>query len=113
MNRRHMMMLSGAALAARAPAAPSPQAPAQASPAVEQGTPETLLLKDYRPQSIYRVPKSDLKRAKFPVIDVHCHGARPIEQLDDWVRLMDAVGVEKTVIFTGANSAPRFAEAAQ
>jgi hypothetical protein len=113
MNRRQMMMVSGAALAARAPAAPAPLAPAQTSPDAGQDTPEKLLLKDYRPESIYRVPKSDIKRAKFPIFDVHCHGARPIEQLDQMVGTMDAVGVEKTVIFTGASSADRFAEIAK
>ena len=113
MNRRRMMMLSGAALAARAPAAPAPQAPAQTTPEAGQGTPEKLLLQDYRPESIYRVPKSDIKRAKFPIFDVHCHGARPIDQLAQMVRTMDAVGVEKTVIFTGASSADRFAEIAK
>ena len=113
MNRRRMMMLSGAALAARAPAAPAPQAPAQTTPEAGQGTPEKLLLQDYRPESIYRVPKSDIKRAKFPIFDVHCHGARPIDQLAQMVRTMDAVDVEKTVIFTGASSADRFAEIAK
>jgi predicted TIM-barrel fold metal-dependent hydrolase len=71
------------------------------------------LLKDYRPQSIYRVPKTDIKRAKYPTVDVHCHGARPIGQLDEMVKVMDAVGVEKTVIFTGANSADRLTETRQ
>ena len=110
MNRRHMMMLSGAALAQ---AAPAPQTPAQASPDAGPDTPDKFLLKDYRPQSIYRVPKSEISRAKFPVFDVHCHGARPIDQLGQMVRLMDAAGVEKTVIFTGAGAADRFAESAK
>jgi len=110
MNRRQMMMLSGAALA---PAAPAPQTPAQASPDAGTDTPDKFLLKDYRPQSIYRVPKSEIRRAKFPVLDVHCHGARPIDQLAQMVRLMDAVGVEKAVIFTGASTADRFAETAK
>ena len=110
MNRREMMMLSGA-LAANGAAAP--QAPAQASPDAGQDTPDKLLLKDYRPQSIYRVPKSEIKRAKFPIFDVHCHGARPSDQVDEMVRIMDAVGVEKTVIFTGASTADRFAETAK
>jgi predicted TIM-barrel fold metal-dependent hydrolase len=110
MNRRQMMLLSGAALAQ---AAPSPQAPAQATPDAGPDTPDKLLLKDYRPVSIYRVPKSDIKKAKFPVFDVHCHGAQPIDQLDAMVRMMDAVGVEKTVIFTGAGTADRFEEAAK
>jgi hypothetical protein len=112
MNRRQMMVLSGAAMAARVPEAAA-QAAAQAAPEPGQDSPDKLLLKDYRPQSIYRVQKSDIKRAKFPVFDVHCHGARPLEQLDQMVRLMDAVNVEKTVIFTGASTPERFAEMAK
>jgi len=29
--------------------------------------PETILLKNYRPKSIYKIPVTDIKRAKFPV----------------------------------------------
>ena len=108
-----MMMLSGAAVAARAASAPTPQAPAQTSPDTGQDSPDKLLVKDYTPVSIYRVPKSDIKRAKYPIVDVHCHGARPVEQLDQWVKAMDAAGVEKAVIFVGAGSADRFAEMAR
>ena len=105
MNRRHWMMLSGAAMTLRPG---SPQAPVPAAGTPE--TPDKILLKDYRPKSIYRIPKTDIKKAKYPIIDVHCHGARPVEQLGEWVKTMDAVGVEKTVIFTGASSVERFAE---
>jgi predicted TIM-barrel fold metal-dependent hydrolase len=110
MNRRQMMLLSGAALAQ---GAASPQMPAQTAPDAAPDTPEKLLLKDYLPESIYRVPKTEIKRAKFPVLDVHCHGAQPIDRLDAMVRTMDAAGVEKTVIFTGASTADRFEEAAK
>ena len=105
MNRRYWMMLSGAAMTLRPG---SPQAPVPAAGTPE--TPDKILLKDYRPKSIYRIPKTDIQKAKYPIIDVHCHGARPVGQLAEWVKTMDAVGVEKTVIFTGANSAERFAE---
>ena len=108
-----MMMLSGAAVAARAASAPTPQAPGQTSPDTGQDSPDKLLVKDYTPVSIYRVPKSDIKRAKFPVFDVHCHGAEPTVQVDQMVRLMDTVGVEKTVVFTGASTPDRFAQAAK
>ena len=36
--------------------------------------------------------------------------SHPIEQLDEWVKTMDAVGVERTVIFTGASTAERLTE---
>src|ERR1039458_10409735 len=108
MNRRQWMMLSGAALA-RGETAPAQQSQEEKQP----DTPDKFLLKDYRPESIYRIPKTEVKKAKFPVIDVHCHGARPPQQVEDIVKLMDSAGVEKTVIFTGASTPERFSEVRQ
>ncbi len=71
--------------------------PRAASPA----SPETLLLKDYRPQSIYKIPITDIPRAKHPVIDMHSHPyAKTAQEIDQWVRTMDDVGIEKTIILT-------------
>ena len=39
----------------------------------DKATPDTLLLKDFRPTSIYNIPKSHVTRARFPVLDVHSH----------------------------------------
>ena len=112
MNRREWMMLSGAAVAARGRSVEAPQTPIPA--ATEQDTPDKFLLKDYRPKSIYKVPITEIKKAKYPVIDVHCHGPEgPSQQVDDMVKLMDAAGVEKTVIFTGAPTAEKFSQARQ
>ena len=64
-------------------------------------SPETLLLKDYRPKSIYKIPATEIAKAKFPVIDMHSHPyAKTDAQVDGWVRNMDEVGVEKTIILT-------------
>ena len=38
-----------------------------------QSTPDNLLLKNYRPKSIYKVPVTQIEKAKFPVIDMHSH----------------------------------------
>jgi uncharacterized protein len=74
----------------------SPHSPKSASP-------ETLLLKDYRPQSIYKIPVTTIPKAKFPIIDMHSHPyAKTPPEIDDWVRTMDEVGVEKTTILTMA-----------
>ena len=62
---------------------------------------------------IQRPPVSDIEKAKYPILDAHCHGSRPIEQLPQWVRMMDDVGVEKAVIFLRSGVADRFAEAAK
>ena len=64
-------------------------------------SPETLLLKDYRPQSIYKIPVTRIEKAKHPIVDMHSHPyAKTPKDIDDWVRTMDEVGVEKTMILT-------------
>ena len=67
-----------------------------------------LKLKDFRPKSIYRVPVTPIKKAKYPAIDMHSHVyARSEEQLTRWIKTMDDAGIEKTIILTGATG-PRF-----
>ena len=100
-------MLSGAATAVGGMSAE----PQQTSPAdAERDTPDKFLLNEYRPESIYKIPKTEIQRAKFPIIDAHCHGIRPPREAAGMVKLMDAVGVERTVIFTGAATPERFGE---
>lgn len=66
-----------------------------------QTSPDNLLLKDYRPESIFKVPVTIIKKAKYPVIDIHSHPFVKSEaQLDKWVRVMDSCGIQKTVILT-------------
>lgn len=68
-----------------------------------QITPDQLLLKDYRPKSIFRIRESRVDKARFPVIDVHSHDyARTEAAIDRWVKTMEAVAVEKTIILSGA-----------
>jgi predicted TIM-barrel fold metal-dependent hydrolase len=65
-----------------------------------------LLLKNYRPHSIYKIPVTRIKKAKFPVIDMHSHPyAQTDEQLAQWVKTMDEVGIEKSVILSYATGA--------
>ena len=73
--------------------------------AAAQGTsPEQLLLKDFKPRSIYRVPATKIERARHPVIDMHAHDyAKTDEQLAAWVRTMDEVGIEKAVVLSQAH----------
>jgi uncharacterized protein len=69
----------------------------------EAVSPDELLLKDYRPRSIFKVPETRVERARFPVIDVHSHAyAKTEAEVDRWVRTMDEVGIERTVVLTGA-----------
>jgi predicted TIM-barrel fold metal-dependent hydrolase len=72
----------------------------------EPASPETILLKDYRPRSIYKIPITEVPKAKFPIIDMHSHAyAKTPEEIAEWVRNMDEVGIEKTIILTGATGA--------
>ena len=65
--------------------------------------PETLLLKDYRPRSIYKIPRTKVEKARYPLIDMHSHAyAKTPEQISRWVRIMDQVGIDKVVIMTGS-----------
>jgi len=70
----------------------------------KEGTmPDQLLLRDYRPRSIFKVPQTQIEKARYPVIDVHSHAyAKTEAEVARWVANMDAVGIAKTVILTGA-----------
>ena len=70
--------------------------------ATDGTSPDRLLLKDFHPRSIYKVPQTHVEKARFPVIDVHSHPyARTPADVDRWVRIMDQVGVARTVIMVG------------
>lgn len=63
--------------------------------------PETLLLKNWQPESIYVVPKTHIEKAKFPVIDMHAHDySRTAEDVAKRAHYLDEVGV-KSVVFSG------------
>jgi predicted TIM-barrel fold metal-dependent hydrolase len=99
------MMLSGAGLAMR-PGGSQPQGAAPDS-ALDSVLPDQLLLKDYRPKSIYKIPVSDIKKAKYPAIDCHHHAqSKTPEQVDEEVRIMDAAGLESSVVFPAVGQGP-------
>ncbi len=67
---------------------------------------EKILLKDYRPHSIYHVPVTNITKAKYPIIDLHSHPyAKTDAELAQWVKTMDQAGVEKSVILTYSTGA--------
>lgn len=69
-------------------------------------SPNELKLKNYRPQSIYKIPINKIPKAKYPAIDVHSHAyAKSDTDIKKWVKIMDQVGVEKTIIMTTATGA--------
>lgn len=106
MNRR--LFLKYANLAGLSATLPQSSFAAEAKTAAESkatATPktpaETLLLKDYRPVSLYKVPVTKIERAKYPIIDMHSHPyAKTDEEIRAWLKNMDAANVEKTLILT-------------
>jgi uncharacterized protein len=85
---------------------PSPGANLPEKKTTYPDSPERILLKDYRPKSLYKIPITEIPKAKFPVIDMHSHPyAKTPEEIAQWVRTMDEVGVEKTTILTMATGA--------
>jgi predicted TIM-barrel fold metal-dependent hydrolase len=68
---------------------------------------DTLLLRDFKPQSMLHVPVHNIQRARFPVIDVHNHvndaSGSPEERIPpaDVLATMDHCNVRTIVILTG------------
>ena len=64
---------------------------------------ESLLLKDFRPRSIFKVPETRVAKPRFPIIDVHSHPWELTQDgLGQWARTMDDMGVEQAVIMVAA-----------
>lgn len=64
---------------------------------------DNLLLKNYRPVSIYKTPTANIQQASFPVIDMHSHDyVETKNDVDDLVKLMDKMNIKKTMILTYA-----------
>jgi uncharacterized protein len=105
MNRRQWIALSGIGAAATTVG--------EAQVEVQANGPTEIRLKDYRPVSAYKLPTTEIQRAKFPIIDAHCQDLAGSVGVDEAVKLMDKVGLEKAAVFTGAASREEFFEARQ
>jgi len=72
------------------------------------GLQDSLLLKDYKPQSIFIIPETVVLKAKYPAIDMHMHAPRG-GNLDSialvQIKNMDETGVQKTILFCGTGKA--------
>lgn len=74
-----------------------PGVPSKAGPMDE------ILLKDYAPRSSIITQETFVEKAKFPSIDCHVHiEAKTPQEIDEWVKIMDEVGIETSVILTAA-----------
>ena len=66
---------------------------------------DNLKLKDYRPVSIYKVPVTNVIKAKYQAIETHAHASRSQQAIAGCVKTMDACGIEKVIILSGATGA--------
>lgn len=60
-----------------------------------------LKLNDYKPVSIYKIPETNVAKARFPVTDFHSHDYPETDAgVDEWVKTMDRSGIAKTIILS-------------
>jgi predicted TIM-barrel fold metal-dependent hydrolase len=72
--------------------------------ALRNDNPENILLKDFRPVSIYHVPQTRMDKSMFPAIDMHAHPyPKNPDELDAWVRNMDSAGISRSIVLTYAH----------
>ena len=41
--------------------------------------PDQILLKDYKPRTIFKIPETRVEKARYAVIDVHSHDYAPTD----------------------------------
>lgn len=77
---------------------------------------DSVLVKDWVPDSSLVVPVTNVAQARYSAIDVHVHvgmegtshtGGHTPESLAAWVRIMDEAGVDKVLVLTEATG-PEF-----
>lgn len=67
----------------------------------DTGLLDTLLLKDWMPENVHKVHRTNIMKAKYPVIDMHAHDyAKTDEELEKRIEIMDATGIERSVVLT-------------
>jgi predicted TIM-barrel fold metal-dependent hydrolase len=65
---------------------------------------DKILLKNYRPVSIFRVPVSQIEKAAYPIIDAHTHDyASTDDGVREWIKDMDVCGIRKSIVLTEAS----------
>src|SRR4029077_19275158 len=71
----------------------NPAHPGEAPQAKELRSPQNILLRDFRPKSIYKIPVTEIDNAKYPIIDMHSHPyAKTAQQIEELIKNMDEVG---------------------
>ncbi|MDP2058769.1 MAG: amidohydrolase family protein, partial [Flavobacteriaceae bacterium] len=74
--------------------------------AAQPGPMDTILLKDHAPNSSVVTQETFVPKAKYPAIDSHVHVVgRTSEEIAEWVKTMDEVGMETSLVLTGSTGA--------
>ncbi len=64
---------------------------------------DQVLLKDFRPVSLYHVPHTEVKSARYRAVDVHTHDyAKTAAEVDAWVAAMDTANIGRSIVLTFA-----------
>ena len=102
MHRRSFLKSANlAGMAILLPGSTLAEDPKKAVPGNASSDPKTILLRDYRPRSIYKVPISEVDKAKFPIVDMHSHPYPKTEaEITTWLKNMEDANVEKTIILS-------------
>lgn len=67
---------------------------------------DNLKLKDFRPVSIYKIPQTNVTRAKYPIVDFHSHDYPKSDAgVDEWVNTMNETNIAKTIILSYSTGA--------
>ncbi len=62
---------------------------------------KNLKLNDFHPISIYHNLHQLVEKAKYGVVDFHSHDyPKTDKEVDEWVKTMDEVGIQKTMILS-------------
>jgi uncharacterized protein len=71
------------------------------------GLQDSLLHKDYRPQSIFKIPQTLILKAKYPAFDMHAHlpGGGNLDSIAiALLKNMDEAGIQKTILLCHGNT---------
>jgi predicted TIM-barrel fold metal-dependent hydrolase len=69
---------------------------------VQQGSPQRIYLDEFRPRAELRAPATDLRRARFPCVNVHTHPEQTTDaELDEMVTAMDTTNIAVSVSLDG------------
>ena len=60
---------------------------------------DQILLRDFSPVVVNNIPVTHVNRAKYDIIDMHAHDyASSAEEIEQWTKTMDEVGVLNTAV---------------